>query len=425
MEIYVVQQGDTVASIAQKYGISPERLITDNGIIAPYFLAVGQTLVITKPSAVYTVKEGDTLEGIAEAHEVTVMQLLRNNPWLAERQYIYPDETIVISYDNNMGYLLMAGYSYPFISDVTLRMTLPYLTYLVVFNYRMTREGNLIGSDDDIAVVETAKAFGVGSTLVVTTFSLTGEADPAAAYEILRNTRLQKKIIDDLLAIVEEKGYAGVNLAFQYINVLNQQYYLDFLTNVANVMHPAGYSVFITVNPGISFTGTELVFERINYEAFAKEADAILFLSYSWGTTQGPPLEYSMASLIPFLEYILTQIPLDKIRIALPTIAYDWQLPYVVGESSANALNYSSAISLALETNSVIRYDEASLSAYFEYVDLNGNQHIVWLKDARSIDSSIKILQSYGIEGIGIWNIMYYFHQLWLVINTQYQIRKP
>lgn len=425
MEIYVVQQGDTITSIAQKYGISSDRLIIDNGITSPYSLAVGQTLVITKPTAVYIVKDGDTLEGIAAAHEVTVMQLLRNNPWLAEREYIYPGETIVISYDNNMGNLMVAGYCYPFISDVTLRMTLPYLTYLVVFNYRMTIEGNLNGSYDDIAVVETAKAFGVGSTLVVTTFSVTGEANPEAEYEILRNPELQKKIANNLLAIVEEKGYVGVNMAFQFINTSTQQYYLDFLTNVSNVLHPAGYSVYLTLNPGINFTGTELVFERINYEAFAEQCEGILFLSYSWGTTTSPPIEYSIASLLPFLEYILSQMPVEKIRIALPTIAYDWQLPYIVGESRANALNYSSAISLAVQTNSIIRYDEASLSAYFVYNDLLGKSHIVWLKDARSIDSSIKILRSYGIEDYGIWNIMYYFHQLWLVINTQYEISKP
>jgi spore germination protein len=125
------------------------------------------------------------------------------------------------------------------------------------------------------------------------------------------------------------------------------------------------------------------------------------------------------------LDYIVAQVPLEKIRIALPTVAYDWQLPYIAGQTKANALNFSSALALAVQMNAIINYDETSLSAYFKYVDLSGNQHIVWFKDARSIDSSIKILQSYGIEGIGIWNIMYYFHQMWLVINTQYQIKKP
>ncbi len=40
------------------------------------------------------------------------------------------------------------------------------------------------------------------------------------------------------------------------------------------------------------------------------------------------------------------------------------------------------------------------------------------------MDSAIKILQSYGITGLGIWNIMYYFALMWLVINTQYEIVK-
>jgi spore germination protein len=425
MEIYLVQQGDSVDSIASKYGISPERLITDNGITAPYSLAVGQTLVITKPSVVYTVKDGDTLEGIAEAFQVTVLQLLGNNPELADRQYLYPGETLVISYDNHLGNLLVSGYAYPYINEVTLRMTLPYLTYMIVFNYRVTRGGNLIGSDDDVAVIETAKAYGVGSSLVVTTFSTTGEADLAAEYEILLNVELQNNLIESLLNILKEKGYTGVNLAFQFIDTTNQKLYLDFLNNVANTLHPAGYSVFLTINPGLSLSGTDLTFEQINYTAFANIADGILLLSYNWGSIERPPIQYSIVTSKSLLDYIVAQVPLEKIRIALPTVAYDWQLPYIAGQTKANALNFSSALALAVQMNAVINYDEASLSAYFLYDDVLSNQHIVWFKDARSIDSSIKILQSYGIEGIGIWNIMYYFHQMWLVINTQYQIKKP
>lgn len=424
MEIYLVQQGDTVYSIAQKYGISPEQLVIDNGIERPYSLAVGQTLVITKPTLVYTVQEGDSLESIAEAYQITVLQLLRNNPELAGRHYIHPGETLVISYDNNLGNLLIAGYAYPYINDVTLRMTLPYLTYLVIFNYRVTRGGNLIGSDEDIPIIETAKAYGVGSNLVVTTFSETGEADLAVEYELLLNTEIQNNIIADLLTTVQEKGYIGVNLAFQFIDTTNQQLYLDFLINVANTLHPAGYLVFLTLNPGLRLSGTTVIFERINYAAFADFSDGILFLSYNWGSMERPPTQFSIVTTSSLLDYIVAQVPLDKIRIALPTVAYDWQLPYMEGQTKAYALNFSSALALANQMNAVINYDEASLSAYFEYVDALGNQHIVWLKDARSIDSSIKILQSYGIEGIGIWNIMYYFNQMWLVINTQYQIRK-
>ena len=56
MEIYIVQHGDSVESIANRYGISVERLISDNGISNPKILVVGQALVILIPKETYIVK---------------------------------------------------------------------------------------------------------------------------------------------------------------------------------------------------------------------------------------------------------------------------------------------------------------------------------------------------------------------------------
>jgi spore germination protein len=243
-------------------------------------------------------------------------------------------------------------------------------------------------------------------------------------YELLLDRQIQDKLIENTLNIMKEKGYTGVNLAFQFINTINQQLYLDFLTNVTDSMHPLGYTVFITLNPGLDYSGNEVTFEKLNYTEFGKAADGILFLSYDWGTIERPPIQFSIVSTSSLLDYIVAQVPLDKIRIAMPTLGYDWKLPYVAGETKANALNFDSVLTLASEMNAVINYDENTLSAYFEYIDIIGNQHIVWFKDARSIDASLKILKSYGIEGIAVWNIMYFFAQMWLVINTQYQIEK-
>ncbi len=44
--IHVVQQGDTVDSIAAYYGVSVESLIRDNKITYPYDLDLGQALFI-------------------------------------------------------------------------------------------------------------------------------------------------------------------------------------------------------------------------------------------------------------------------------------------------------------------------------------------------------------------------------------------
>lgn len=100
MIIHVVEQGETINSIAGFYGISAERLALDNGIDTQINLAVGETVVILLPEIVYTVQEGDTLESIAVSFNISIMEILRNNPFINDRRYLYPGEMLVIKYED-------------------------------------------------------------------------------------------------------------------------------------------------------------------------------------------------------------------------------------------------------------------------------------------------------------------------------------
>lgn len=67
---YVATDGDTLSSIAQKFGVSVESLSAANDLTDPNALAVGQKLVIPggktpPPTKTYLVQQGDTLFGIA------------------------------------------------------------------------------------------------------------------------------------------------------------------------------------------------------------------------------------------------------------------------------------------------------------------------------------------------------------------------
>ena len=46
MEIYVVEPGDTVNSIAAFFGVPADQIIFDNQLVSPYELAIGQALFI-------------------------------------------------------------------------------------------------------------------------------------------------------------------------------------------------------------------------------------------------------------------------------------------------------------------------------------------------------------------------------------------
>jgi spore germination protein len=99
----------------------------------------------------------------------------------------------------------------------------------------------------------------------------------------------------------------------------------------------------------------------------------------------------------------------------------------VPGNIPANSLSIQSSLNLAHDTNSIIKFDEVSQSPYFTYTVNNLNQntsHIVWSVDARSILALVELINSRNLKGPGFWNLMTYVPQLWLVMNTQYEIEK-
>lgn len=424
MNIHVVQPGDTIYSIADSYRIPVERLIQDNGINSSEKLVIGQTIVIVYPEKTYIIQDGDTLVGIANAYGVSLRQLLRNNPHLSDRNYIYPGETIVISYNNNLGKVQTVGYTNTFISREVLKKTLPFLTYLSIFGYRTIEKAEIIGIDDD-EIIQLAKDYGVAPIMLLSTLTEHGEGNIEIMYN-LYNQELVERHINNMLIILKRKGYYGINITFQFITEDNRQAYENYITKVTKRLNSEGFLVFITLSPNIVYRDNSVTFEQINYSVVGQEANGIMLMTYNWGYSYGPPAPVSsLYSMKQFLEYVLTLIPAEKVNITLSVLGYNWQLPYQLGLSKANALTYDSALTLAREMDAIIQYDEVSQNPYFKYVDLSTGipkNHIVWFIDARTVDATVKLLPEYGLSAAGVWNIMSYFTQLWLVINSQYEI---
>lgn len=210
MDIHVVLLVETIESIAEKYGVSAQKIISENELIAPVKLVPGQTIIITYSEKTYTIQEGDTLINIANMNGVSVIQLLRNNSFLSERKYIYPGETLVISYKNTKRKVTTSGFAYPYINKKVLVKTLPYLTYLSIFNYTVTSKGELISYYDDTELIQIAKNYGVAPLMLITTLTAKGEPNIEAAYDILSNEELQKQYINTIIDMIKSKGYYGV-----------------------------------------------------------------------------------------------------------------------------------------------------------------------------------------------------------------------
>ncbi len=423
MDIHVVQEGDTIYSIAEKYGVTVDRLIKDNGLDNTNSLVVGQTIVITYPEQTHIVQEGDTLNSIADTYQVSIMQLLRNNPYLTNRENIYPGETIVISYRTN-GSITTNGFTYPYIKKESLFEVLPSLTYLSIFNYTATVKGKIKSYYDDSEIIQLAKEYGVVPLLIITTLTNKGEPNIKIAFDILLNEKNLENHINNLLDIVKTKGYYGINLIFSYLKEINSSIYLNFIKKLSNRLQGEGYLLFITFNLKFQEANEELT----DFSAMSKIVNGVIFLELVWGTNWGPPSPVSNINITRnFIESIISSVPADKIILGTTTISYDWQLPYQPDVSGAFSLTIDSAINLAYNVGAVIEFDETSQTPFFQYYQIITGypaQHIVWSIDARTIDAQVKLIKEYGLNGIGIWNVMIYYFQMWTIIHSQYEIVK-
>lgn len=424
MDIHVVQSGETIVVIAEKYGVSVQKLISDNELINPDKLAPGQTLVITYPVKTYTVQEGDTLINIANTNGVSLIQLLRNNPFLSVRKYIYPGETLVINYNNTKRKVITSGFAYPYIERNVLLKTLPYLTYLSIFNYTITSTGELISYYDDTELIQTAKDYGVAPLMLLTTLTAKGEPNIDVAYAILTSEELQEQYIKTILDMIKLKGYYGVNLSFQYLNASNQEQYVNLFNKANEIATQEGIPLFVTINPNKTFLGNELVYESVDISGVNREVNSIAFLTFNWAYNFGPPVPIASIEDIKILiDNVVNFVKPEMINIGIPVIGYDWELPYVVGYSKASALSLDSIKALAVDVGAVIEFDEVSQTPYIRYVEsFNGIQHQIWFIDARTINSLMNVVTESGLQGTGVWNIMKYYSQMWLVINSQYEI---
>ena len=76
--VVTVRPGDTVYSVARRYGVSQRELIEMNGLRPPYLLRVGQSLRIST-QRIHTVRPGDTVSEIAELYGVSQRDLVDRN----------------------------------------------------------------------------------------------------------------------------------------------------------------------------------------------------------------------------------------------------------------------------------------------------------------------------------------------------------
>lgn len=376
-EIYVVRPGDTVDRIAMQFGVNVNSIIEDNQIVFPYALAIGQALFI---------------------------DLSTRSPFRSLR---------------------VSGYAYPFISEWVLRQTLPYLSELPVFSYGFTTEGELVPPMiPEDWMITMAKEYDTLPILTLTPFDEIGKFSNVLISHVINDTSATQTLINNLLLIMGEKGYTGIDIDFEYILPEDRDSFTAFVAKVAEAMRQNGYHTSIALAPKVSAEQKGLLYEGKDYKALGELVEHALIMTYEWGYTYGPPMAVAPINQVRrVIDYAVTEIQPAKIDLGIPNYGYDWPLPYVRGETAATTIGNVQAVQIAIARGVPIQFDELSQSPYFTYVQ-DGIQHEVWFEDVRSIQKKFELINEYALGGCGYWQIMRWWRANWKLLQKYFYIEK-
>lgn len=369
---------------------------------------------------IYVVQKGDTLEGISENTGIPLWKIIYDNQ-LEDRDRLAQGQALLLLGENETGNLgdgmRTGGYAYPFIEPVILEQALGALGELLVFSYGFTFEGKLVPPpQDDLWMIEAAWNRGVKPVLVLTPFS-GGAFNNQLIRALVENREIQDRVIEELLVTVEDRGYAGVDVDFEYILPENRVSYAEFVGRLKRRMNENGYQVSVAVAPKTADDQKGLLVEGVDYARLGENADFVFLMTYEWGYTYGPPMAVAPLDKVrQVVEYAVSRIPGEKVILGIPNYGYDWPVPYERGITRARTIGNVEAVSIAAENGAKIEYAEVSRAPWFSYRQA-GVEHVVWFEDVRSVTAKVELAREFGLAGVWYWNLMRPLCANWLLLE--------
>ncbi len=416
-----MRRGETLWQIASQYHVDIQSIIQVNQLENPNELVVGQSLVIPTSGRTHIVRYGETLWQIAHQYGTTVQAIVHANR-IPAGAILYAGTPLIIPRTKTTIESNAYTYQSPEEGAQSIKEVGDLLTYMSPFAYKVKEDATLEPYNDD-ARLDAAKSKQVTPLMSITNFTAT-ETGSNVAHIILSNKDLREKTIENVLKVMDAKGYKGLNIDFENVLPADRENYNTFLQLAVDRLHPKGYFVSTALAPKTSADQGGLLYEAHDYPAHGRIADFVILMTYEWGYRLGPPQAISPIDEIQkVVEYALSVIPANKIFLGFQIYARDWKIPHVAGQE-AETFSPQEAIQRAAKYGATIYFDETAQSPYYRYADEDGQQHEVWFEDARSAQAKFDLIKKFNLRGVSYWALGFPFPQNWALLNANFTIKK-
>ena len=418
---HTVQPGEALWMIARRYSTSVEELVKVNRITNPSLIYPGTILAI--PAERHVIQSGETLWQIANRYRTTIQSIVTANQ-IQNPNLLYPGVDLIIPKRKPTIETNAFTYHSGEIAEQLVGEVAEQLTYLATFAYVIQPDGSLVlYMEDDTDAIQAGLAEGAVPMMSITNFTVT-EAGENIAHEVLASEENRERLLTNILTVMRNKGYQGLNIDFENVLPADRELYNQFLQRAVDRLHQEGYFVSTSLAPKVSGEQKGLLYEAHDYPAHGRIADFVVLMTYEWGYRKGPPQSISPLNEIKrVIDYAVSVMPAEKIMMGFQLYARDWIIPHVQGQE-AETFSPQEAVARAARFGAIIQYDSISASPFYRYTDEQGRGHEVWFEDARSAQAKFDLIKAYNLLGVSYWVLGFSFPQNWVLLEDNFNIKK-
>ena len=234
--------------------------------------------------------------------------------------------------------------------------------------------------------------------------------------EIMRDKDARDTLIQNIVSLVEEYGWEGINIDFEYMYLEDKDYFNRFLIELAPRLHEKGALLSVDVTEPDGSENWSLCFDR---HTIGKVADYIVFMAYDQnggssareGTTAG--CNWVEANLKKFITQ--EEVEPHKIILGVPFYTRVWTTR--ADEVDSTVVSMKSLENYIPEGVEKI-WDEDLKQFYVEY-QKKGTTYKIWMEEEQSISAKLDLVNEYGLAGASFWTKDREMEEIWPIIQQK------
>ncbi|MBZ4647257.1 MAG: glycoside hydrolase [Clostridia bacterium] len=245
---------------------------------------------------------------------------------------------------------------------------------------------------------------------------LSNNFDPDLTSEVLNNTELREKIIQQVLLYAQIYNLDGINIDFENVYLKDRDMLTQFVREFVPILREQGLVVSMDVTVKSGSENWSMFYDR---KALAEVVDYIAVMTYDqhWSSS---PIAGSVAQLKwveNSIKGILKEVPAHKLLLGLPFYTREWKEEIVDGKKkvTSKALSMEAAQKIIKEKKADVTWDEESGQYYAQYQEGQA-VYKIWLEDAKSINLKSSLVHKYDLAGVASWRRGFESEDIWAVL---------